>query len=217
MTCDHLQTLIEDYIDQQLDNKERAMLEEHFTYCECCQMTKASSLEYRKRIQAFKAPTLDPSSAAKLLRHARETNKHQQQATSSFIYGFIAASVLAVAVMVSTHIFTDVQPTDIVSVFDWEKEISLVINVPNDMNDTKLILNLPPDISIQGLEHLSTVEWMINLKKGSNTITLPIQIEPYASYAEDVRLAASLIYKDDKKDFSLDLTLGSQNNKDKRS
>lgn len=217
MTCDHLQTLIEDYINQQLDNKERAMLEEHFSYCESCQITKASSLEYRKKLQAFRAPELAPSSAAKLLRHARAINERQQQATSSFIYGFIAASVLAVAVLVGTRIFTDAQPTDIVSVFDWEKEISLVINVPNDMNDAKLILNLPPDISIQGLEHLSTVEWMLNLKKGSNTITLPIQVEPYANYAEDVRLAASLIYKNNKKDFSLDLTFGSRSNEDKRS
>ena len=217
MTCDHLQTLIEDYIDQQLDNKERAMLEEHLTYCDCCQATKAASLEYRKQLQAFKAPKLSPDSAARLLRNARTKNEHHQQTKSSFVYGFAAASILAFAIMISSSMFTETPPPGIVGVLDWEKEISLVINVPNDMSGAKLVLNLPSDISIQGLEHLSTVEWMINLKKGSNTITLPIQVEPYASYAENVQLAASLIYKNDKKDFSLDLTFGSQNNKDKRS
>ena len=217
MTCDHLQTLIEDYIDQQLDNKESAMLEEHLTYCEYCQATQAASLTYRKQLQAFKAPELSPSSAARLLKNARTKNEHHQQTKSSFIYGFVAASILAFAIMISSSIFTEIQPPGIVGVLDWEKEISLVINVPNDMSDAKLVLNLPSDISIQGLEHLSTVEWIINLKKGSNTITLPIQVEPYASYAEKIQLAASLIYKNNKKDFSLDLTFDSQNTKNERS
>lgn len=217
MTCDNLQTLIEDHIDQQLGHKERAILEEHLIYCECCQATQVASLEYRKQLQAFKAPKLSPSSAARLLKHARTKNEHRQQSKSSFVYGFVAASMLAFAIIISSSIFTEKQPANIVGLLDWEKEISLVINVPNDMNGAKLVLNLPSDISIQGLEHLSTVEWMVNLKKGSNTITLPIQVEPYAGYTENVQVAASLIYKNNKKDFSLDLPFDSKNSKNKRS
>lgn len=63
--------------------------------------------------------------------------------------------MLAFAITISFCMFTEKQPKNIVGLLDWEKEISLVINMPNDINDAKLILNLPSDISIQGLEHLS--------------------------------------------------------------
>ena len=220
MTCNDLHILIEDFVDGLLEEDEANAIQEHIAYCEHCRIQKNAYATYREQMRTFKGPTFEPGHAAKILQRARRLGEQQQQKTQhrqnhSFIYGFAAASVLAFAIMIGGDFFTtEKSSTAIVGVIDWEQEISLVIRVPNDMNNATLVLNLPPDISIQGLEHLSEIEWMVNLKKGNNTITLPIKIEPYASYVEKIQLAASIIYKNDKKDFALNLNLTSPRNND---
>ena len=216
MKCSDLELLIDAYAAGKSEAGANQQIEKHLAECEFCRKQVNQQKEYFLRVSNFNAPALDSSRAARILRLAVAEGQKRQQAKRlnlSFARGFVAASVLAVAVMLGVNTFqTTDNPPDIVAGLDWEREVSLVINVPKDMDGAQLILDLPADISIQGLEHLARVEWPVDLKKGSNIIDLPINIEPYAEFAEQVTLTASIVHNDKKRNFKLDINLASPQN-----
>lgn len=217
MKCSDVTHQIEDYLAEELETSLTTEISSHVAKCDACRERLYQHKEYLVRMSTFKAPKLDSSRSARILRRAVEQGQKQENLKKqnlSFVHGFIAASIFAIALVAGFTTFrSDAPPPNIVGIYDWEQEISLVINVPKDMNGAQLILDLPADISIQGLEHLARVEWPIDLKKGSNTIVLPINIEPYAEYAESLSLAATIIYNNSKKDFELDINLDLPQNK----
>ncbi|MBN1377744.1 MAG: hypothetical protein JXA04_00760 [Gammaproteobacteria bacterium] len=213
MKCNELNNLIDDYIAGQIEAGVEKQISDHLTVCIDCRERVRQYKEYFVRMATFNAPNLDSGRSARILRLAVEEGEKRIAAKKhklSFMRGFAAASILAVALLFGVNTLnTSNPPSEIVSMYDWERDISLVIHVPNDMDGALLVLDLPDDISIRGLEYLAHIEWPVDLKKGSNVITLPINIEPYAEYAEQLTLAASIEYKDKKRDFMLDISLAS--------
>ena len=217
MKCNDILDQLDDFIAKKLDASVAQKISSHIEACGRCQMQLNEHKQYLEHMNSFKTPSLDSSHAARILRNSVEEGEKRINARKqklSFIGGFVAASTLALSLALIMNLFSTPEKTPtFVGIYDWEQEISLVINVPKDMNGAKLILDLPADISIQGLEHLAIVEWPIDLKKGANTIVLPVNIEPYAEYAEKLSLAASIIYNNNKKDFELDINLDLPHNK----
>ncbi len=216
MKCNDLIQVLDDYIADKVDVSVDAQIVDHLAECEACRERARLQKEYFVHLAAFNAPKLDSSRTARMLRLAVEEGEKKQSSKKqslSFMRGFAAASILAVAVAIGIN---TLKPTDnalvVAGASDLQHEISLVINVPQDIDGAQLILDLPADISIQGLEHLARVEWPVDLKKGSNIIELPINIGPYAEFAEQLTLSASIVYKDKKRDFELDINLASPQN-----
>ncbi len=217
MKCSDILDQLDDYVAGTLEPGVAQKVSSHINTCSDCQKQLSEHKRYLKQMNTFESPMLDSSRAARILRKSVEEGEKRQNVRKqrlSFMGGFVAASALALSLAFTINLFSmsEKAPT-FVGVYDWEQEISLVINVPRDMDGAKLILDLPADISIRGLEHLATVEWPIDLKKGANTIVLPVNIEPYAEYAETLSLAASIIYNNNKKDFELDIDLDLPHNK----
>ena len=216
MNCTDLNNLLDDYVADRLEGSLSEQISSHLSECEMCRKLVHQHKEYFVRINTFTAPSLSSSRSARILRLAVAEGQKKLDAKNqrmSFVRGFVAASVLAVTAFIGLNTLQPTsQPTALVGMYDWVEEISLVINVPEDMNGAQLILDLPADISIQGLEHLARVKWPVDLKKGSNVIELPVYIEPYAEYAEVVTLSASIVYKDKKRNFELDINLASPHN-----
>lgn len=213
MKCTETTQLFDDYLQGSLSKQVHHQLKDHLAGCASCQRELQDHKDYLQSMASFETPKLDSGRAANLLRNAALQGQLEASAKdrkSSFVQGFIAASVMALAVSFGIKQFNGQQAvTDQTYVANYgvdAQEIALVINAPFDMDGAQLILNLPADVSIQGQEHLATVEWAVDLKKGSNRIVLPVQFEPFAEFAEELMLSASLIYQDGQKDFEVDLT-----------
>lgn len=216
MKCIETTDLFDDYIAESLPEPTQLKLASHLESCSQCQLDLQEHRAYLKCMAEFKTPRLDSGRAANMLRLAAIQGEQLEQKRvrkSSFIQGFVAASVMALAVSFGVQQFNHEPQASQAYVANYgvnAQEIALVINAPFDMNGAELVLSLPADVSIQGQEHLATVTWSVDLSEGANRIVLPVQFEPFAEFAEELMLTASLRYQDGRKDFQVDLQQGSQ-------
>lgn len=197
-----------------LEESERAQMLQHEIVCADCAESAAVHADYIERLSHFKEPELGGELKSRLLsmaEHKRASTRRPTHVSVAFASGFIAASVLALATVIGLKFYQQHSEPDWESLFAQEalliRDVTLVIEVPQDMPDASLMLSLPSEINISGYGELAEVTWPVSLKKGVNKIVLPVQLEPFAMFSDRIVLAGSLVYKSKKKEFSLDIDL----------
>ena len=183
----------------------------HTKGCEACRIQWQSHQHYLSVMRTAQVPDMNSARAASMLRRVAAQGESAFKNTKQpFVQGFIAASVLAVALVLGVGSFDETSSETmalVASEYDWSQEVTIAINVPRDMDGAQLVLRLPADISIQGYEYLSQVQWPVDLKQGRNTIVLPVSVDDFAEFANEVILSASLIYENTQKDFELNVNV----------
>lgn len=186
----------------------------HTAHCGHCYRQWQQHERYLAILTNAPIPELDSGRAARLLRRAGAAQKTTGQ--RPFVQGFIAASVLALGVLLGLNLLQNPTPTGaaqpVLGQYDWTQEVTIAITAPHDMDGAHLVLQLPPNMGIEGYEYRSEVVWPLNLKQGRNTIVLPVLIDELAIYEDHLRLPASLIYNNSQKDFELTLELDAPQN-----
>lgn len=221
MNCHDFEANIDALIGNSLDDNSVHEMHQHSAECSDCANSMRQHAAYLNLIKQWQEPNLSEHKKAHLLASLNHTtlnkthdsNKNSNERTKpsvhSFASGFAAASFLAVSVFIGSQFLNNNQNADLNSYADFDsrlnQEITLVINVADDIPNAELHLDLPAELSVVGQEYLSQVNLPLSLKKGRNTIVIPVQLEEFALYANDVVVDASLIYKNSKKDFALDL------------
>lgn len=209
MNCHEFESLLNDYSNTTPDDRTQQAMHVHIDKCECCASSMRLHKRYRETLRTLSVPPLNSQKREALLAGLNKPSETTRSSSGSFAVGFIAASVLAIAVFLSQQFQHSHQQAELLALLDEDEnlsqEITLVINVTSDMPNAELRLNLPEDISVSGFDHLAEVSLPVNLKKGVNTIIIPVQLEHFALYADKVVVDASLIYKNSKKDFAFDL------------
>ena len=154
-------------------------------------------------------PDLHPAFAAKALKKVSQTNK--PAVNVSFLQGFIAASVLAVSVLGTYTAFNNneqavqlvaTQQASVIST-----EATLVIYAPEDLNDADLDLILPEQVAIVGFDNIQQLSWPVDLKKGSNTLSLPIRVNMDKSLEQPLSIMATLYHEADERNFEININL----------
>lgn len=224
MNCSDFDNYVDDYLEAGGSDSAR-QLSVHIATCRNCQEKLVNHQRYLASMAGAKAPAIEEERGAGILRMAvaqarkSETRDNRQytgpggqRLLLSFLGGAVAASLIAVALVIGTGVLPSTSsPATTADLLAgeaaWQQNLTIVINAPGDMEGARLVFELPADISLRGQEYLSRIDWPITLKKGSNTIVLPVNVATFAEFADRVTLSASLIYKDKKKDFELDLDL----------
>lgn len=208
MNCNECDRYIDKGLNAKHSDSEREQFLAHTESCASCSLQWREHQQYLAIMAGVNEPDINPKVAAILLRTAAKPALVKQP----FVQGFMAASVLAVAVLIGVAGFNANSPNSAplatLGSDGWSQDVTIAITVPHDMDGAQLVLRLPDDISIEGYEYLSQVQWPVSLKQGRNTIVLPVSVDDFAQYAEQMVLSASLIYNNVKKDFELDLNLG---------
>lgn len=220
INCDDFDNQLNAFIRDGLGVDAHIAMRDHVVGCSACAQLLQERKAYLNAVCAVKAPALSPNKSAQLLANAVEQGKKRSPAADNdygFIKGFIAASVLAVAVFIGFNQYQTLvlnnkpqlveHSIPIMPSVSDSREITLIIHSPQKMEAAQLVIQLPVELSIAGEEHLSEVEYIVDLQAGENRFVLPIVPEPYAMYVEDLKLSASLLYKNSKKDFELDIDL----------
>lgn len=215
MKCQDFELQLDAYSNGDLAPLQQQQMAAHASQCTACRQSQVQHHIYCKAAAAFSTPELRGASKARLLHTLNNGYSNQTPAKShafkNFAGGFAAASMLAIALFIGHNATQTQAPTGFQQFVSYEedlqREITIVINAPADMNSAELVLNLPSDMSIVGEDYLDQIQLSVDLKKGANQITLPVMIEPYAIYADSIALAASLNYKNQQKTFSLNVEL----------
>ena len=212
MNCTDFEALLDVYRNNVLCDSTRQRMREHQAQCQQCTFSAQQHEVYRAALRHWQEPSLSVTSKARLLGQleTRRSYRKPKKSVVGFASGFIAASFLAVALVFGAQYFSAGMQPDLLALLDYDdgvlsREITLVINVSSDMPDAELQLSLPADVSVMGQEYLAEVSLPINLKKGKNTVVIPVQLEHFAVYADHIVVGASLVYKNSKKEFALNL------------
>ncbi|AWB68435.1 hypothetical protein C2869_19375 [Saccharobesus litoralis] len=211
MNCEFVNNHLDEIIDGSLDKENVLETQRHIETCAECQINMAEHRQYLNMMHRFKAPELEPERASEMLGTAtgRLQQSHGQQ--SGFIKGFVAASVMFVGLF-SAYQYQTVEPTaptNIVALTQHEllTEVTLVINVPQDMPNADLSLMLPDYVAVQGYEGEEELNWLVDLKKGANALSLPIQVASGIDVNQSMSFMATLDYDNKQKEFELKVNL----------
>ena len=188
-------------------------IQAHLETCETCQHNYQQQLAYLQLMRTVKTPDLHPAAASKMLRTAGE-QKQTTKPSATFIQGFIAASVLAISILGTYTVFTNNEQTNELVVTTTESnennnvidtEVVLVINSPTDISGADLDLVLPEEVTIVGLENIQQLSWPVDLKKGVNTLELPIRVNMNKALEQPLSIIATLYHEANERNFEIDI------------
>ncbi|KMT65980.1 anti-sigma factor family protein [Catenovulum maritimum] len=213
MNCDQVEHYINDFCDNLLADNLQSQVSEHISNCDTCSKKIAQHQDYLNSMVKFKSPELEPGLAARMLHQAKnQPGKSSQNA--SFYKGFIAASVLFLAIFSSWQFVNKPETItpELVKTEVFSTEVTLVIYVPEDMPNADLKITLPNNVQLAGLSTLSSFSWPVDLKQGANNLSLPIEVAAGTNLHQALSFMANINYNNKQKDFELKVNLVTPHN-----
>ncbi len=221
MNCEQLEQLIDDFQQGKLEIAQKNLADEHLKTCQQCKLTLLIHNDYKYQMQTFRAPDPEPGVIGKLMHKAREENKHYYDSRHrTFTQGFIAASILALVLIVGLNSLSAIDNTANVIASSTDttsyQQVVVVINVPTNMPGVSLALKIPDSIELDGFDGMSLVKWQVNLQQGANKLILPVVVKPGTDISQPLFIAATIGYQDQEKGFQLPLEFVTATFKDNR-
>jgi len=209
MNCELVNKNIDELTIVDLNQPIESNLKTHVDSCESCQHALQQQLAYLHRVSTIETPELSAQSAQAMLNKVTHKNTTHENHNSGFLQGFIAASVLAVSIFGAWNVFT--QSPEISPLYAIENtqqeflttEVTLVINVPEDMYDADLNISLPQHIALEGYDDIQELTWPVDLKAGVNTLSLPIRVNKHLSNGKPLSIMAKLYHYAEEREFEI--------------
>jgi len=188
-------------------------LKAHIESCETCEQALQEHHSYIIKMSKTTTPEFSEEQASAMLN--KVVNKSNNNAfankpaknDSSFFQGFIAASVLALSVFGAWNVLTpspDQQPLIVSAEPEYfTTEVVLVIDAPEDMYDADLNIVLPQQIALEGYENIQDLSWPVDLKAGTNTLSLPIRVNKNQNLEQPLSIMAKLYHYAEEREFEI--------------
>ena len=127
----------------------------------------------------------------------------------NFIKGFAAASVIFISLLTSWYFWQNNTGNKFADQQNalFSTNVTLVISVPADMPNTDLNIVLPENVALAGYEGLKEVSWPVDLKKGPNILSLPIEVAHTHDFSNTLNFIAKINYNNKQKEFNLKTNL----------
>lgn len=212
MTCEQLNEKLDDFVDGNLEQAERAALDEHVAACADCQrlIDEARRLqvllkEYGESDVTAPATTFFDQALAKAAHTGtrRERNRY-------WLKGFGSAIAASVALFAVTLMFMKTpDPTAVNGIpgvtiaLEQPQTVNLVFASASELVDATLTVMLPDGIDVAGFEGQREITWVTTLQEGKNV--LPLQL--IATSPRGGELLATLQHEDDDRTFRLQVTV----------
>lgn len=195
MKCTDFHKQIDDYIDNELSEEQKASCYTHLLSCADCTDLLAAQNRVLDSLRAM--PVAGPSEgfAARALQAAREQNQGNQHDhhRRGFLVGFGSAAAAALALWVVVGV-TPLPVTDSQDAVKHAKvesgvdnnipEFSIALNEQRDiklafhsseaLNGAQIKLHMPESVALVGFPGQRELAWKTNLAKGDNLLRLPV-------------------------------------------
>ncbi len=184
MTCQHIQTQIEAYIDGMLGASESDSVADHLAHCLVCEEHYNHQKTFLFKLSQVSIQRPPAGYKKRAFAHAREMHEGYN---SGFKHGALATTAAAITLMfiISWIVFPDkpiqtmqsAQLEQMKMSFNETRVMHLVFDSPVNIDQATIALNLPADITLVDIPELNipgsrTVTWNINIKNGKNRLRL---------------------------------------------
>lgn len=210
MNCDEAGQKLVLFSEELLQNEERIEIEAHLLQCAPCRhkarLERLSQQRYLRALQDLSVPEPPPGKLAHMLRLASLDGAQQgvefiasqpviKANELSRRYSFVVVAIVCVVLLMSNVI----ERGD--GVYPAQRDVSVVIDVPNAMQRVALALKFPDSLRWRGLEDRQRVAWTVDLESGRNVLTLPLVVQANSELQEAI--TATVAYKDVRREFVL--------------
>lgn len=174
MQCEEAKNLIDDYLDEYLDEDQKAALEKHLSLCAHCRAERDHLRAFREELCAIPVPAPSPGFEERVLRQAG----HSHRVHVGFAAGFGSAAAAGLLLWFAVGLW---QPTGlpgqnalsvIAMQIEQPHEVSLAFNVPEELQDVTFRIELPEGVELQGYPNQRELVWKDHLNKGRNVMNL---------------------------------------------
>ena len=175
MNCQQTQNMLDDYLDGNLSPIQLSHVQSHLHECGECQHVYSRAKQLATRLKDM---PVEPASAdfEQRMLGLLQAEAREKPSSQHFMQGFataIAASFLLWFVV--TSVTPENSNINSITVAAAKPQtIDLVFNLPADLADARLTIELPEQMEIIGHPGKQQLSWTTNLKKGSNRLALPI-------------------------------------------
>jgi hypothetical protein len=211
MNCEQLTDYIRELSIHTARNALSAEYNEHIEQCDNCYESYQQQKAYLTKMQTLQTPDLSPTAASVMLRNVRlqSTERKVHLPRANFMHGFIAASILALSVFGTWSTWhNDRSDQEVVALPNFvTTEVFLVINVPEDIYDADLKVVLPQQVSLVGYEDMAEITWPVDLKQGTNTLSLPIKVNTDQQLVRPFSIVAKIYHYTEEREFKIEVDL----------
>jgi len=198
-----------------LDNVLNESMKTHIEYCGTCEKALQEHHSYVNKLSQMTIPEFSEAEATamlnKVVNNANQTNNidinKSAKNDSGFLQGFIAATVLAVSIFGAWNIFNttpEQQPLMVSTELEYfTTDVVLVINAPEDMYGADLNITLPTQLALEGYDNIQDLSWPVDLKAGTNTLTLPIRVNKNQNLEQPLSIMAKLYHYAEEREFEI--------------
>lgn len=209
-----------------LDSVLNNALKNHIESCDECLKALQTHHSYTVKMSKIITPEFSEIEATAMLdKVANKSNNFDStkpaQNNSGFLQGFIAASVLAVSIFGAWNVFnTSPEQAPLVVSAEPEyftTEVVLIIDAPEDMYDADLNIILPQQIALEGYDNIHDLSWPVDLKAGTNTLSLPIRVNKNQNLEQPLSIMAKLYHYADERQFEIKVNVQDMQEQQKNS
>ena len=175
MDCKQLIAILDDYLDGSLPEGENRLADAHLADCQDCQAELRQLQGLRHALRSLPVPAPSPGFTDNLLGQVRQQQKQRERRKRALPLAMAASLLLSAGLLMFQAGKGPVELESISLAVDDTRQVSLVFNAPADFKQVTLQLSLNGNIELAGYVGQRELEWQSSLKKGQNTLVLPIR------------------------------------------
>lgn len=179
MNCRKALEYRDDYMDGYLNQEEKAAVRAHLDSCPQCHAAFKRDEEMLHALRAMPVPAPSPGFVRRSLQHAQSARgwRLPKNLTPVFSAAMAACLVLWLVSGLPRMInqpATELPTAQLTIKINEQKIVNVVVNVPRDLLDAHVTIELPEQVEMVGFPGRSEIEWKTDLRKGKNLLSLPI-------------------------------------------
>ena len=185
MNCTIAQQHINDWMDSLLPAQTNQSVQAHLDACaECCEKY-AKEQQLRDLLRSLPVTPAQPGFATKVVERAIQHEQARQKQRKGFYQGVgvaLAASIfLMVVIAVMPTADNSRNDNGLRIALHETHNLKLAFYAHKNMQNATVSINLPENVALQGYPGEKQLTWQVNLKKGDNSLSLPIRALQLAS------------------------------------
>jgi len=199
MNCTEINTQLDEYLDGDLAELEKQLVEEHLANCKDCQNSLGEIRAMRRALSELPVAEPDELFEKRVFQEVRR--RHADNAKYKFTAGFMTAMAASLALWFASTVFIQQVPVDqpqiVMVALNDAHTVRLMFDAPKAIDQVTMSIGLPGHVELDGYPGNKELVWQTRLKKGQNILALPIR----AVAMGEGELVAYLSYGDRKKKF----------------
>jgi len=180
MNCNDFKQSIDDLMDDTLPPPATAAAQDHLDQCPDCRATLEQAQQLQQTLRSLPAPEPAADFFDQAIQQAAAAHRRRSLLRFGGFGSAIAAGLLLFAVnlplLQPQHSYQPpVADHPLVTIALHEtRDVRLVFNAEQALQDTRFTLQLPPEIELRGFPGQRQISWTGTLKQGQNLLILPV-------------------------------------------